>query len=173
MLFRSVVLHSHVACVRPGLEGRGIGAALKFAQRDFVLAAGVHHITWTFDPLVRRNAYFNLMVLGAQAVEYHESFYGPMFDGLNRGDESDRLLVSWSLDAPSAPDPRPAHGDDGFEGIVFDVPDDIVALRRSDPERALALRFALRDCFVSAYAAGLQATSITRDGRYSLTRVGP
>lgn len=179
------VLHSHVACVRPGLEGRGIGAAMKFAQREFVLAAGVHHIAWTFDPLVARNAYFNLTVLGAAAVEYHVSFYGAMDDELNRGDESDRLVALWDLVAEPAPESRrgdadpgddPGAGtdaDDGTGTIRFRVPDDIVALRRHDPEQALRWRFDLRACFVPAYEQGYRATAMSRDGWYSLTRVRP
>ena len=60
-------------------------------------------MTWTFDPLVRRNAHFNLAVLGATVDEYLVDFYGPLPDAVNAGDESDRLLVVWPVgDAATA-----------------------------------------------------------------------
>ncbi len=55
---------------------------------------------WTFDPLVRRNAWFNIAVLGAEVAEYLPSFYGSMTDAINAGDESDRLLVAWDVGRP-------------------------------------------------------------------------
>jgi len=57
---------------------------------------------WTTDPLVRRNAYFNLTKLGVRAPEYLINVYGEMRDGINAGEESDRLLIRWLLDSPEA-----------------------------------------------------------------------
>ena len=57
-------------------------------------------MTWTFDPLVRRNAYFNTVKLAARPVEYLVDFYGEMTDEINAGQGSDRLLVEWPLLAP-------------------------------------------------------------------------
>ena len=54
-------------------------------------------VTWTLDPLVSRNAHLNLVTLGARVEHYLVDLYGPMRDGLNRGDPSDRLLVRWEL----------------------------------------------------------------------------
>ena len=59
-------LHSHIAGVAPSLNGRHVGFALKLHQRAWALLRGVSEIAWTFDPLVSRNAYFNLVKLGAQ-----------------------------------------------------------------------------------------------------------
>ena len=42
-------------------------------------------IAWTYDPLIRRNAYFNLVKLGARPVEYLRNFYGVMDDMINGG----------------------------------------------------------------------------------------
>ena len=57
-------------------------------------------MTWTFDPLVRRNAYFNTVKLAARPVNYLVDFYGEMTDEINTGQGSDRLLVQWPLLAP-------------------------------------------------------------------------
>jgi len=81
---------------------RGLGFELKQHQRTWCLERGVKAVEWTFDPLVRRNAYFNLAKLGAEAPEYLVNFYGQMRDGINAGDESDRLLIRWTLDSDRA-----------------------------------------------------------------------
>ncbi len=86
-------LHSHIAGRRRGLGRPHVGFALKLHQRAWALRRGVPEIAWTFDPLVSRNAYFNLVKLGARPVEYLPNFYGVMDDGINGGDETDRLLV--------------------------------------------------------------------------------
>jgi predicted GNAT superfamily acetyltransferase len=90
-------LHSHITGVRAAARGRGAGFALKQHQRAWALARDLPVVTWTFDPLVRRNAFLNLVKLGAEVVEYLPDFYGPMGDGINAGDETDRCLVSWPL----------------------------------------------------------------------------
>ncbi|MEV1175825.1 GNAT family N-acetyltransferase, partial [Nonomuraea sp. NPDC049784] len=89
-------LHSHVT---GAVIGRGIGYALKSHQRAWCLERGLDRITWTFDPLVRRNARFNLAKLGAMPEEYLEDFYGDMADAINEGDASDRLLAVWRITA--------------------------------------------------------------------------
>ncbi len=72
-------------------------------QRQWCLERGVgRRFEWTTDPLVSRNGYFNLTKLGARASDYLINFYGVMTDGLNAGEESDRLLISWELDSPQA-----------------------------------------------------------------------
>ncbi|SDJ04343.1 Predicted acetyltransferase, GNAT superfamily [Lentzea albidocapillata subsp. violacea] len=93
-------LHSHIAGVAADSRGRNVGYALKLHQRTWALERGLREVTWTFDPLVRRNAYFNLGKLGADAIEYLPDFYGLMHDDINAGGESDRLLVSWRVEAP-------------------------------------------------------------------------
>lgn len=100
-LGRDHSLHSHLCGVDPAARGRQVGYALKLHQRAWALRAGLAEITWTFDPLVRRNAFINLAKLGARATHYLPDFYGVMADQLNAGDEhSDRLLVSWPLADP-------------------------------------------------------------------------
>ena len=95
-------LHSHITGVLPALQQRGAGHALKLHQRAWAMAAGIEEVTWTFDPLVARNAHFNLTKLGADADAYLVDFYGPLRDEVNRDDATDRLLAAWRLTGPRA-----------------------------------------------------------------------
>jgi predicted GNAT superfamily acetyltransferase len=90
-------LHSHIAGVRSAGLGRSVGFALKVHQRAWCLRRGVRAIAWTYDPLIRRNGYFNLVKLGARPAEYLRNFYGTMDDAINGGTETDRVLVHWDL----------------------------------------------------------------------------
>lgn len=168
-------------------SGHGVGFAVKQAQRLWALERGATSMRWTFDPLVSRNARFNLVKLGAVGSEYLVDFYGPMSDGVNNGDESDRLTILWDLasgttrkDDPvddrqaadvvrRAPDGGPLALADG-DRLWCRVPEDIVALRAADPGLALQWRHAVREVFTDAYTEGLRATAMSRDGWYLLAR---
>lgn len=93
------ILWSHMAGVHPDHQGQGIGFALKQYQRNWALKHGIGEIRWTFDPLQRGNANFNLHCLGATTNTYHVHFYGEM-GGINAGLPSDRVEVSWLLRSP-------------------------------------------------------------------------
>jgi predicted GNAT superfamily acetyltransferase len=93
-------LHSDMLAVLPEYRRRGLGARLKWAQRDEALARGMKLITWTFDPLQAKNASLNLHRLGARATEFLEDFYGITSASLHHGLPTDRLLARWELDAP-------------------------------------------------------------------------
>jgi predicted GNAT superfamily acetyltransferase len=109
--------HSHMLAALPDRRHRGVGYALKLAQRAAVLEAGVSMARWTFDPLVARNAHFNLVKLGAVADRFHRAFYGEMADDINRGDRSDRLEVRWDLStAPGGSSGREGAGGTGPGG---------------------------------------------------------
>ncbi|MBT2419699.1 chorismate synthase [Streptomyces sp. ISL-22] len=171
---------------------RGLGFQVKQAQREWALEHGARSMRWTFDPLVGRNARFNLVKLGAVGTDYLVDFYGPMADGVNDGDESDRLAMTWELAAPSpsyeepdddagdrhavatthtAPDGAPlARRALDDRRIWCRVPADAVALRAADPELALRWRRAVREVFTKAFADGFLATAMSRDGWYTLTR---
>lgn len=131
-------MHSHVAGVRHEAVGRGIGASMKLHQRLWCLERGLTHMTWTFDPLIARNAYFNIARLGALPVEYHADFYGQMRDGVNAGHASDRVFVEWDLTAP-APHTGSPHGPSqgtvthSADGAPVTAPDDAVPAVRIDP----------------------------------------
>jgi predicted GNAT superfamily acetyltransferase len=92
---------SHMAGVLPAWQGKRIGLRLKLAQRDAVLAQGLTDwITWTYDPLYRANAAFNIHRLGAICATYIRDIYGELKDDLNRGVPSDRCQVDWRLRSP-------------------------------------------------------------------------
>src|SRR5579884_3469728 len=91
---------SHMLGIHPGWRGHGIGEAMKWRQRELVLAQGIDTITWTFDPLEAVNARLNLSRLGGVVRRYGRDYYGAMEDALNRGVPSDRMIVDWRLKAP-------------------------------------------------------------------------
>lgn len=93
-------LWSHMAGVDPAFQGQGIGFGIKQYQRNWALQNGYSEIAWTFDPLQRGNANFNLHVLGATTNCYYLNYYGTMTDGINAGLPSDRVEAIWRLKNP-------------------------------------------------------------------------
>lgn len=118
--------HSHMLAALPSRRHRGVGYALKLAQRAHCLEQGIHLVRWTFDPMIARNAWLNLGKLGALADRFRRNLYGEMADELNVGERSDRLVVRWELDREPSPRPIPRRGD------FVPVPRDYPALRESD-----------------------------------------
>lgn len=184
-------MHSHIVGVAPRGQGRGVGFALKLDQRAWALARGVTTITWTFDPLVRRNAYFNLGKLAADTTRYVADFYGRMDDELNGDDASDRLLVAWDLTSPEVVsaccrEPRAAAVRDGGIAIgvgisardhpvpgspdapvtSIAVPRDIEGLRLRDPVLAADWRVVVRTTLGSLLDAGGRVIGFDRDLGY-------
>jgi predicted GNAT superfamily acetyltransferase len=86
---------SHMLGIHPDQRDAGLGFALKRAQWQMVRHQGLDHVTWTYDPLLSRNAYLNIAKLGAVCSTYRRSEYGDMRDGLNAGLPSDRFQVDW------------------------------------------------------------------------------
>ena len=95
-----VKLCSHMLGVLPEFQGRGVGFALKRAQWQLARHAGIHLITWTYDPLLSRNAYLNITRLGAVCHTYLRNEYGELRDELNSGMPTDRFQVNWWLNTP-------------------------------------------------------------------------
>lgn len=91
---------SHMLGIHPDHRDGGIGFALKRAQWQMVRHQGLDHITWTYDPLLSRNAHLNIAKLGAVCNTYRRSEYGDMRDGLNAGLPSDRFQVDWWINTP-------------------------------------------------------------------------
>ncbi len=186
-------LHSHVVGVLEGARSRGVGLCLKLHERAWALAQGLSHIEWTFDPLQRRNAVFNIGRLGALPVEYHADFYGVLRDALNEGERTDRLLVSWdllgrgtALALAGRPDPTHAEGyawflEEGVDGaprrrgelgaphVAIAVPHDITALRRRDPGLALVWRREVGGAIEAAVAAGYRFSGMVGREGYLLS----
>jgi predicted GNAT superfamily acetyltransferase len=191
-------LHSHITGTTGA--GRGVGFALKLYQRAWALERGIDRVTWTFDPLIRRNAYFNLVKLGAHLVGYHRDFYGRLDDELNRGEPTDRGAVTWQLDDPRAvraaaghaSEPRidalrtagatvvlevgdgqqPVRAEPGSDPLLVQVPEDIETMRHQEAELATRWRSELREVLGDALGSGYRVAGFCRDGWYVLTRRG-
>jgi predicted GNAT superfamily acetyltransferase len=143
-------LHSHMTAVLPEFRDKGVGYALKIDQWSWAKKKNYSHLSWTFDPLVRRNAKLNIAKLGVDISAYHPNFYGDMPDALNAGDESDRLMVSWrtDVDAPKAKEliTNPEPGD-----ILIEIPEDIVAIRSKNQSESMKWRRQVREQFMAAF----------------------
>ena len=191
-------LHSHMLAVVPEWQSRGVGFALKLAQRAATLEAGLDEIRWTYDPLLARNAWFNIMKLGSVGFAFLPDFYGEMTDALNAGDRSDRFEVRWRLRSPrsgraavaavpaeadlagsvpvlravgDADAPRPvATGEPPGARATVAIPRDHFALRARDAAFAAEWRAAAAKAFVECFAAGLVAGAVTREGVYVFER---
>jgi len=181
-------VHSHMLATLPDRRHAGIGYALKLAQRAQALDQGISVARWTFDPLVARNAYFNIHKLGAIADRLERNFYGEMMDELNRGDRSDRLVIRWDLEPDPGPnraiqdrgatvvrrghDGSPRTSDDAERDVVvLEVPPEYVALRASEPTVASAWRDAIANAAEACLGRGLVAASFERErSAYVFTR---
>jgi predicted GNAT superfamily acetyltransferase len=187
------ILHSHVTGVASTAQHRGIGFQLKLAQREWALSHGIDVVTWTFDPMIARNAYFNIRKLGAFGSRFLRDFYGPMDDAFNAGERSDRLEARWELrhprvqaalrgggsDADVAPavailddqdgEPR-AHPEREGDRLLVRVPSDYLALRQKDREAASAWRDLVADALEEAFRRGFRATGFERNRGYLLER---
>lgn len=86
---------SHMLGVHPQQRNQSIGFALKRAQWQMVRHQGLDRITWTYDPLLSRNAHLNITRLGAVCSTYLVNLYGNLRDGLNKGLPTDRFQVDW------------------------------------------------------------------------------
>jgi predicted GNAT superfamily acetyltransferase len=186
---RGEYLHSHIAGVLPAFQGMNVGFTLKQHQRSWALDNGIDRIAWTFDPLVTRNAYFNVTKLGARLTGYYVNFYGAMDDEINGGDETDRCVATWDLHrehvATDVEALRAAHvpvrlslgpGNEPLlhevdaDRVLLQLPRDIVALRRSDELLARSWREVVREILVSAFADGYEVTGVSRDSWFLLAR---
>ncbi|MGI8701768.1 MAG: GNAT family N-acetyltransferase [Nocardioidaceae bacterium] len=193
-------LHSHIAGVSRQALGRKVGFALKVHQRGWSLQRGLTEISWTFDPLVCRNAHFNLVKLAARADEYLPNFYGTLTDTINRADDTDRLLVRWHLRDPdvaaacagvNTPAVAEAHlaagavvalgvsntGEpepgrlDGRVSLVA-VPPDVEAIRQTRRDLARQWRVAVRETLTALTAGHAHITGFDRAGWYIVHRDG-
>jgi predicted GNAT superfamily acetyltransferase len=180
------------------VRDRRIGAALKWHQRSWAIQNGYETITWTFDPLVRRNARLNLLKLGVYVCDYYEDFYGDMADALNAGDATDRAMARWELLSDRTmraaaslngldPDPIPigaivALSVEADEPVVLQIsssadvllvalPADIIDIREKNPALAARWRMAVRSVLSPVLASGMEITGFTGDGSYLVERV--
>ncbi len=159
-------LHSHMLAVVPEYRNVGLGRDLKLSQRDEALSRGLVCMEWTFDPLDIKNAYFNIVKLGATARSYCPNFHGVSSARLQGGRPTDRLVAEWDLDGPRvrariaghALPPLPVE-----ERIA--LPAAVMSWKESTEgrERALSLQLENRERFEDAFRRGLSITGFTRD----------
>ncbi|MCY7379821.1 MAG: hypothetical protein LH467_10865 [Gemmatimonadaceae bacterium] len=176
---------SHLLGVKEAGRNLGVGRLLKEHQRRVLASRGILEICWTFDPLIAKNAHFNLNLLGARVVRYLPDMYGISESPLHHGLATDRLIVSWSTEQPahvihSAPGadyaavpvltPAPQPGDDVLQrdgresaALRIEVPTDFRQLIARSPAIAIDWHDALREHFVWALGAGYVVTGLHRD----------
>lgn len=169
--------HSHLLAVHPDWRGSGAAVALKHAQRERVLAQGLTRMTWTFDPLVTRNARLNLGKLGARVVSYHPDWYA-LGEKREEAFPADRLMVEWDLTRPPAE--RPAPGPEGevvleetggvphsprldttSPRLLAEVP---LHTEHQPEDTRLAWRLALREVLGTYLGRGYTVTDLAREG---------
>ena len=158
-------LHSHMTAVLDNFRDKGIGHALKVDQYKWAKQNNFKEITWTFDPLVARNAKLNILKLGVDISAYYPNFYGDMPDELNAGDESDRVMASLKV-VGDAPTPRTPISAPDKSAVLIVIPDDIVAIRVKDIAENLRWRRLVRDKFVGALARGGKVVGFSVNNEY-------
>ncbi|MDQ3749019.1 MAG: hypothetical protein M3367_08420 [Acidobacteriota bacterium] len=159
---RERFFYSHMTAVKKAFQSHGIGAKLKWAQREQALAKGVNFIKWTFQPVQARNAFFNLEKLGAIARHYEPNFYGTDYSttgdqSAKIGLDSDRLFAEWHLVSEKVK--RLAKGENFVEtdeivkSIV--IPMDWNNLVKTNLQKAIAEQTRVKGEFQKAFAENL------------------
>jgi predicted GNAT superfamily acetyltransferase len=175
--------YSHMMAVDPGYQNKGVGARLKWSQRERALQEGKDFIKWTWDPMQARNAHFNLNRLGVTVSTYAENFYGTDYvtsptlksagtaeSGLGPGIDSDRLFAHWQLQTPRVIDlansSRGVHSSGSHitsqPQVTISIPTDWTKLCKEDSAQARHEQLRVRHEFQKAFAAGLIATAFER-----------
>jgi predicted GNAT superfamily acetyltransferase len=167
-----IIGYSHMMAVAKDYQNRGVGALLKWAQRERALFEGRKFIKWTWDPMQARNAHFNLNRLGVTVRSYGVNFYGTDYITLPHETkeqsvhlDSDRLFADWQLDSR-----RVAHlaegrtqEPDSAPAATIEIPPDWSNLISLDAKRARLEQLRVRKEFEQAFASGLVCTGFERD----------
>jgi predicted GNAT superfamily acetyltransferase len=161
--------YSHMMAVAKDYQNKGVGARLKWAQRERALSEGRKLIKWTWDPMQSRNAHFNLNRLGAIVETYAANFYGIDYSAdaslTDRiGLPSDRLFATWNLDSErvGALASGSATAFAGTQVGSVAIPSQWNALVKSDPKRALEEQARVRAEFKRAFEKGLICAGFER-----------
>ena len=158
-------LHSHMTAVLDKYRDQGIGYSLKIDQWHWAKKNNYQEITWTFDPLVARNAKLNLIKLGVDISKYYPNFYGDMPDALNTGDESDRVMASWKVIGEQAIAKSVITNPDKSDTLIK-IPEDIVAIRSEDISENLKWRRKVREEFMRAFEKGGKVVGFSENNEY-------
>ena len=162
--------YSHMMAVAADYQSHGIGAKLKWAQREKALYENVNVIKWTFQPVQARNAFFNLEKLGAIVRRYKPNFYGTDYVASNEssqktGLDSDRLFAEWNLESEKVK--KLSKGEKFVEtGDVvrtIEIPNDWNSLLKDDAEFAKSEQMRVKSEFVNAFTEKLICRSFVRD----------
>jgi predicted GNAT superfamily acetyltransferase len=163
--------YSHMMAVAKDYQNKGIGARLKWAQRERALAEGRTFIKWTWDPMQARNAHFNLNRLGVVVETYGDNFYGMDYhmdpaqaSEAQPGLQSDRLFASWRLASKrvAALAAGEGHTIEATPVASVAIPSAWAALVKSDVPRARGVQAAVRTQFEEALRAGLVCAAFER-----------
>ena len=119
-------LHSHMTAFIESHRDQGLGTRVKLHQWEWAKERKYASITWSYDPLVRRNARLNILKLGAEIV------------------------------------------DPPFDAELIALPDDILQLRRSDPDQSARYRREVRESFLVAFGEGKKVTGFSSHNEYVL-----
>lgn len=165
-----IIGYSHMAAIAPDFQNAGIGARLKWAQRAEALRRGHKFIKWTFEPMLGRNAHFNLNRLGAVIRSYAENYYGTDFNpgagklGESIGIDSDRLFAEWNLDSERvlALEKGEKPQDLGAPAQIIEIPANWKVILEIDPQRARDEQLRVRREFQTAFSDGLICAKFER-----------
>ena len=159
-----------MAAVKAVFRDLGIGARLKWAQREEAMRRGVRYIKWTFQPVQARNAFLNLEKLGAVVRHYEPNFYGtdystaPDQQDEKLGLDSDRVFAEWHLESEKVA--ALVRGEKYTEksevARTIEIPNDWNALVKSNPREAIATQTRIKNEFQAALAEGLIAKGFER-----------
>lgn len=168
-----IIGYSHMMAVAEPYQNLGIGARLKWAQRERALREGREFITWTWHPMQARNAYFNLNRLGVTVRSYGVNFYGTDYDGASVEDatqspgiDSDRLFAEWDLNSARVVALSKARAPVEISAPPvrsIEIPPHWLALLKSDRARARRELERVREEFTSAFDARLVCAGFERD----------
>jgi len=192
-------MYSHQTGVVKEYQSKGVGYLLKQKQKEISTTRGFDLIAWTYDPIIARNAHFNVAKLGVVARTYKTNYYGPMDDSINAGWETDRVVAEWWIKDTAVEEARRSlrlvgdshqaiqvdtvnthtrivdyNIDLNARKVLVEIPRDIVELKARNPEEALKWRLFTREVFKAYFSAGYTAVDLVyNDGRpnYVLSRV--
>jgi predicted GNAT superfamily acetyltransferase len=174
---------SHMLGVHESARNMGVGRMLKEYQRTALAALGIPRIYWSFDPLMAKNAYFNINRLGATIVEYVPDMYGTTDSPLHYGLATDRLVVCLETTGRAttphllpAPDRLPiltafprlsdltvSVGDRHPDRALIEIPADVLDVMGRSPATARTWRLAVRDHFQWALSHGYVTSGVHVD----------
>jgi len=163
---RKPFLHSHMTAVLKPYRDQGVGRRLKLFQREEALARGIALVEWTFDPLAAKNAYFNIMRLGAIARRYIPNAYGITTSPLHGALRTDRLMAEWHLRSTrvrrilAGRRATPAFSKKAVRIAILAAIED---LKVTDSVEAAHLQNTVRAQFTRWFAKGYAATAVERN----------